>query len=151
MLVYQDRCAVWCLCSHHLSVMPFLVVQAPPAGKKAAAPAKHAAAGKASPVGSKRQRSSAGFTDHNASWLKPSKKQQQQQDSESEEDADVTSDEFESGSLDEGMSGDLGSSEDMQQQSLSGGEEGCEDEGESEEPPSKKTKQLQKGTGTRGT
>lgn len=123
--------------------MPSLCQQAPPASKKGAA-SKAAAAQKAavaSTVGSKRQRSAAGFSDHNASWLKPSKKQQQDSDSEDEE-----ADEFESGSLDEDMSADLGSSDEQQSQSEGGSEEGSEEE---EEPPSKKTKPPQKDAGTR--
>ncbi|WIA28389.1 hypothetical protein OEZ86_010935 [Tetradesmus obliquus] len=109
-------------------------------GKQTAA----AATAKAKPAAAagKRQRP-AGFSDHNAGWLKPAKKQQQLSESDEEEDEDAMLD-----SDDEQQQ--MGSSDDDEQQ-MSGSMDGSDDdEAEEEEPKaaaaaSKKQKQQAKG------
>lgn len=72
-------------------------------------------------VGSKRGRPS-GFSDHNASWLKPSKKKQQQQQEEEEEEEEDSeaeiSEEADAGSSEQQLSdSELGSSEECTEES----------------------------------
>ncbi|WIA08327.1 hypothetical protein OEZ85_007769 [Tetradesmus obliquus] len=109
-------------------------------GKQTAA----AATAKAKPAAAagKRQRP-AGFSDHNAGWLKPAKKQQQLSESDEEEDEDAMLD-----SDDEQQQ--MGSSDDDEQQ-MSGSMDGSDDDEDEEEEPkaaaaaSKKQKQQAKG------
>jgi hypothetical protein len=106
------------------------------------AQAKPAAAGK-------RQRP-AGFSDHNAAWLKPAKKQQQQQqlsESEDEDDEEAMLD-----SDDEQQQ--MGSSDDDEQQMSGSIVEGVSDDDDEDdrpaEPASKKQKQQQAGVAGKG-